>query len=180
MFHFFPVADFPVLDSSISASSILSIAPAGQAFSIPVRLKIPSLNVDTAVEQVGIASDGAMDVPKEPNEVAWFNLGPRPGEIGSAVIAGHSGYKDNRPAVFDNLSKLQKGDKIYTEDEKGAIATFVVRDFKDYDPKANAVDVFGSGDGIAHLNLVTCSGIWNKIDKTHSDRLVIFSDKEIE
>jgi len=32
-----------------------------------------------------------MDLPKERANVAWFNLGPRPGENDSAVIAGHYG-----------------------------------------------------------------------------------------
>ena len=48
-----------------------------------------------AVEDVGLTPGGAMDVPKGPSDVAWFDLGPRPGEVGSAVIAGHEGWKDN-------------------------------------------------------------------------------------
>ena len=99
---------------------------------LPFRLKIPSINVDSTVEYVGLTMDGAMDVPKEPENVAWYNLGIRPGEIGSAVIDGHSGYKNNKPAVFDNLYKLQKGDKIYVEDRKGGIITFVVHEIKKY------------------------------------------------
>jgi LPXTG-site transpeptidase (sortase) family protein len=159
---------------------VLSNAPESESIGLPILLKIPKLNINTTIEQVGLASDGAMDVPKGPAEVAWFSPGSRPGEVGSAVIAGHSGYKDNRPAVFDNLYKLRKGDKIYIEDGKGAIITFIVRKIQIYNPKANAGEVFGSNDEMAHLNLVTCTGIWNKINKTHSDRLVIFSDKEIE
>jgi len=67
---------------------------------------IPSINIDAAIEYVGLTSNGAMAVPKGPNDVGWFELGPRPGDIGSAVIAGHDGWKDGIPAVFDNLSKL--------------------------------------------------------------------------
>jgi LPXTG-site transpeptidase (sortase) family protein len=121
-----------------------------------------------------------MDVPKGPDDAAWFNLGPRPGEIGSSVIDGHSGYKNNRPAVFDKLYKLKKGDKIYVEDDKGNITTFVVREFKTYNPKADAKMVFSSNDGGSHLNLITCSGSWNKVERTHSDRLVVFADKEVQ
>ncbi len=90
----------------------------------PIRLKIPKINVNTNIEVVGIASDGALDVPKNFTDVAWFNLGPRPGENGNAVIDGHSGRKNNASAVFDNLYKLKKGDKIYTEDEKGTDVVF--------------------------------------------------------
>jgi sortase A len=145
---------------------------------LPLRLKIPSINIDTSIEYLGLTSDGAMDVPKGPTDVAWFDLGPRPGEVGSAVIAGHFGWKDGIPAVFDNLYKLQKGDKIYVESQKGTVITFVVRESKIYDSEANVESVFNSSDGKAHLNLVTCTGVWNVIEKSRSERLVIFTDKE--
>ena len=155
--------------------------PVGQAGSeLPVRLKIPRINVNATVEYVGLTSDGAMDVPKGPSNAAWFDLGPRPGENGSAVIDGHSGWKNGIPAVFDNLYKLQRGDKIYVQNEKGATITFVVREIRSYNPNADAGDVFNSSDGKAHLNLITCGGVWNAIKKTHSERLVVFTDKEVE
>lgn len=135
---------------------------------LPVRFIIPKLSIDAPVEYVGITPEGLMDVPKGPNNVAWFNLGTPPGEVGSAVIAGHSGYKNNRPAVFDNLDKLQKGDKISVEDESGTIITFVVRELRTYNPKANPPEVFNSNDGASHLNLVTCTGDWNETARTHS------------
>jgi len=145
---------------------------------LPVSLKIPVISVDSVVIPVGFTSDGAMDVPKGPTEVAWFNLGPRPGERGSAVIAGHYGWKNNIPAVFDNLNKLRKGDKIFIEDEKGVVAAFIVREIRIYSKDEAAPDVFGSSDSKAHLNLITCTGDWNKEEKTRSERLVVFTDKE--
>jgi LPXTG-site transpeptidase (sortase) family protein len=156
-----------------------AIAAEQASLGIPIRLKIPKINVDSTIEQVGLTQDGAMDVPKGPADTAWFDLGPRPGETGSAVIAGHSGYKDGRAAVFDDLYKIEKGDKIYVENTTGDTITFVVRDIQRYKPQANAADVFGSSDGVAHLNLITCTGLWDKVEKTHSDRLVVFTDREI-
>jgi len=145
---------------------------------LPVRLKIPTINIDTAIEHVGITSDGAMDIPKDRANVAWFELGQRPGENGSAVIAGHYGWKNKKASAFDNLYKLHKGDKLYIEDNKGRVISFVVRENRRYDPKADASDVFSSNDGKSHLNLVTCEGVWNKAQKSYSQRLVIFTDKE--
>ncbi|MDD5569079.1 MAG: class F sortase [Candidatus Pacebacteria bacterium] len=145
---------------------------------LPVRLKISRINVDAAIEHLGLTPDGAMDVPKGPAEVAWFNIGPHPGESGSAVIAGHNGWRNNIPAAFDNLYKLRKGDKVSVEDEKGVIITFVVREIRIYGKDEAAPDVFGSNDGKAHLNLVTCAGVLNRSDKTRADRLVVFTDKE--
>lgn len=168
------VGNVAAIPNSGQASSDLPVSSVGA----PMRFKIPSINVDASVEYVGITTDGAMNVPEERTNVAWYNLGPRPGENGSAVIAGHYGWKDGKGSVFDNLYKLRKGDKIYIEDDKGEIVSFVVRESRMYDPQADASEVFGSTDGKSHLNLITCEGIWNKVSKSYSQRLVIFTDKE--
>lgn len=144
----------------------------------PAHIKIPVINVDASIEQVGLTEEKNIDVPDGPTNTAWYNLGPRPGEIGNSVIVGHFGWKENKPAVFDNLSKLKKGNKIYVEDDQGITKTFVVREIKTYDPKANVSDVFNSSDNKAHLNLITCEGIWNTKNKSYSERLVVFSDQE--
>lgn len=159
------------VNSGLSASSV------GR----PARLKIPAITVDAAVEYVGLTPDGAMDVPGSLDEVGWYEPGQRPGESGSAVITGHYGrQKNGGGSVFDDLSKLRQGDKLYVEDEKGVSITFVVRESRSYDPNADASDVFGSSDGQAHLNLITCEGDWNEAEKSYSKRLVVFTDPEIE
>jgi len=184
-FYFIPQNSIPTGSASVMENantlqkqeqtiSELPASPVGK----PARFKIPNINVDAPVEYVGLTSDGAMDVPKGPDNVAWFNLGPHPGENGSAVIAGHYGWKNNTPAVFDNLHKLLKGDKISIEDEKGMVTTFIVREIRIYGKDEAASDVFGSNDGKAHLNLITCAGAWNKAEKTRSERLIVFTDKE--
>lgn len=118
-----------------------------------------------------------MGVPKRPQDAAWYMLGPKPGETGSAVIAGHLNWWSGALGVFRDLNKLKPGDKITTQDDKGKITTFVVRKIKTFGQHDDATDVFYSYDGKAHLNLVTCSGVWNKVSKTYSTRLVVFTDK---
>ena len=97
--------------------------------------------------------------------------------IGTSVIAGHFGFKDDKPAVFDNLHKLRTGDEIYIKDSKGAVITFVVQDIKDYVPEQDATDVFDSNDGKSHLNLITCKGRWIESLKSYDTRLVVFADR---
>lgn len=146
---------------------------------LPIRLKIPIININSMVEQVGITSDGSMDVPTNLNEVAWFKLGQRPGEIGSAIISGHYGIlKNGQTSAFDNLHKLRSGDKIYIENDRGLTITFVVRESKRYDGNADATNVFTSNDQKSHLNLITCEGVWDDVSKSYSKRLVVFADKE--
>lgn len=148
---------------------------------LPARLKIPKINVDAAIEEVGLTSDGAMDAPKKQSDTAWFKLGPRPGENGSAVISGHYGrWANGSGSVFDDLNKLSKGDKIYIETDQGETITFVVRANRSYDLNADASDVFGSNNDQAHLNLITCEGVWNKVSKSYPLRLVVFTDREAQ
>lgn len=173
-----------ILNSQVQINSTLLTANVGSFYTqgevkvnLLERLKIPIIKVDAVIESVGLTSKGAVDVPKGPSDAAWFDLGPRPGEKGSSVIVGHSGWKNGMPAVFDNLNKLKKGDKIYIQDEKGLIITFVVREIKTYNQTEDVSDVFISNDNQAHLNLITCTGIWDDVQKGRLNRLIIFTDK---
>ena len=147
---------------------------------LPVRLTIPKINVDAAVDYVGVTPQGELGVPKGPTNAAWYELGPRPGDKGSAVIDGHFGYKNNIPAVFDKLYTLQKGDNMYVIDDKGKTAIFVVRELRTYGQNEDSSGIFISSDGKAHLNLITCQGTWSESQKSYSNRLVVFADKKIK
>lgn len=142
----------------------------------PTILEIPILKIGTNIESVGITESLAMDVPRDPSNVGWFNGGVNPGDIGSAVIDGHSGLKDDKPAIFDNLYKIKKGDFVYITNNKGIKLIFKVSEIKRYKPNSNSEEIFISKDGKSHLNLITCIGYWDDINKTHSDRLIVFTD----
>lgn len=145
-------------------------------YGLPVRLKIPKINVDAAIEQSGLTSDGDMQEPAKIQNVGWYKFGPHPGNNGSAVVGGHYGWSNKGTSVFNTLHTLNKGDLVYIEDDKGAIATFIVRELRTYNRDAAAPEVFGSSDEKAHLNLVTCDGVWQKSLQTYTDRLVVFTD----
>ncbi len=174
---FFPISYFSSQTFYAKPESAQGVAPEETVSSgLPVRLKIPKINVDAAVQYVGVDASGTMIAPSGLKDVAWLKTGTKPGNIGSAVIAGHYGTKSG--IVFNDLYKLKKGDDVYVEDDKGEKLHFVVRESRTYDPKADASDVFNSSDGKAHLNLVTCEGTWDSVRKTYSNRLIVFADKE--
>ena len=150
--------------------------PGGIPQGLPVRLQIPVIGVDSAIEDALITPDGRMDVPAGSVNVAWFALGPHPGQVGSAVIGGHYGINNGVPFVFYDLDKLKIGDKIYIVDDGGNTLAFIVRLIKSFDRNADAAPVFTSTDGLAHLNLITCEGIWNQVNGNYPLRLVIFTD----
>lgn len=145
---------------------------------LPLRIQISVIGVDAAIENVGLTATGTMDAPKNQDDVAWYQPGIRPGNVGSAVMAGHYGIWDNgRGSVFDNLFKLTKGDRIVVVDDRGKTTSFVVREIQDYNPQADATKIFTSNDGKSHLNLITCKGSLNNLSQNYPERLVIFSDK---
>lgn len=145
----------------------------------PVHIKIPKINVNAPIDLMGIDPDGLLESPGNPRNAGWYKFGPRPGDIGNAVIDGHYGqWASGEKSVFDDLNKLQKGDLINIEDSRGVATVFVVRELKMYDPKDDSASVFTSKDGLSHLNLITCDGAWNETTKSYPKRLVVFTDKQ--
>jgi sortase A len=155
-----------------------AVLAAPKRVGVPVRIVIPSISVDAAIEKVALTDDGAMDTPKLPLDAGWYELGPRPGETGSAAIAGHVDWYDGETGVFADLHKLKSGDTIIVRDEEGADVSFVVRESRKYDAAADAKDIFGSNDGNAHLSIITCTGSWDTRAGQYTKRLVVFADKE--
>ncbi len=143
--------------------------------SIPQKVQIPSINVDTNIEEVGNDKEGRMDVPKDADNTAWYKPGFLPGQTGNAVLAGHYDKKDGSPAVFWDLNKLQKGDKITVIDDKGEKQTFSVIKLAKY-PYDNfpLKEVFGDSEK-PMLNLITCQGTWNDKSNTYAERLVVYA-----
>lgn len=141
----------------------------------PLRLKIPVIGIDAEIEYIGLTPTGAMDTPQKADNVAWFSLGPLPGEEGTAVIAGHFDDKYGQGAVFYNLKEIQKDDKLLVEDDQGNIITFIVREIRVYDSEDLIPEVFISSEG-QHLNLITCFGDWSRSRATYMQRLVVFAD----
>ena len=143
-------------------------------YGLPVRLKIPKIGVDAPVEQMGLTQDGDMEAPKTNEAVGWYKHGAQPGNIGSAVVAGHLGIDGK--AVFGQLSSLEKSDVITIIDEHEQPVSFEVTETRRYSNDAAPTEVFSSISG-AHLNLITCDGAWQAGQNTFADRLVVFASR---
>jgi sortase (surface protein transpeptidase) len=143
-------------------------------YSSPKTIIIPKLNLQTSIESVGLDNQGRMDVPKDPNNVGWYNLGTVPGSVGSAVIDGHLDTKTG-PAVFYKLNTLSRGDVIKIIDDKNQTAEFTVTGKISYNDDNFPIDTVFSKNDTQRLNLITCDGVFNKQKQNYSNRLVVFS-----
>jgi sortase A len=164
----------------ILASSIAR-AEAKTTNGSPVRLTIPDLSVSAGFQYNGLKSNGTIGTPTNIYDAGWYTKSVRPGEKGVAIVTGHvariQGGVKTKPGVFSNLGNLDIGDKIKVLNDKGETITFVVRKTRTYDKSANAAEVFKSNDGGAHLNLITCDGVWDAAHQSYTKRLVVFADR---
>jgi sortase A len=165
-------ADTPVpAPSAVPASGS---AAAANRPAMPTELLIPAIKVDAPVEHVGTTPDGAMEAPKEWNDVAWFDRGYRPGEPGSAVIAGHLDSTTDR-AVFWDLHLLKPGDQVTVDEDDGSHMVFSVISSETYKfDQAPLQKIFGAAS-TPMLNLVTCNGTFDQGAKNYDKRLVVYS-----
>lgn len=150
-----------------------TVTPTPVIFATPVNIQIPKLGVTSTVEQVGLDAKKNMDVPKQDMNVGWYMYGPKPGELGNSVIAGHYDTKTGAPAVFYRLSDLVVGDEVIVTDEKGDSYTFTVVAKNKYPTDSFPIEtVFGKANE-RYLNLITCDGVFNSAKRLYSDRLVV-------
>lgn len=142
---------------------------------MPNLLEIPSIQLKATVEAVGLLPNGQMGVPKAFDKAGILAPWTKPGEKGNAVIAGHFDHYTG-PAIFYQLRKLKPGDKIVVSKGANKRVTFMVRKVESFKTEEAPLEqIFGKSDK-PHLNLITCSGRFNKKTQEHARRLVVFAD----
>jgi LPXTG-site transpeptidase (sortase) family protein len=153
---------------ALNAATVASTTPL-----IPARLRIPSIGIDAHVEQVGTKADGSMGTPQNFTDVAWYALGPKPGEAGSAVIAGHVNNALTLPGVFEHLSQVNLGDTVLVSDASGRTLTYVVVSSQTYAVDGAPLNDIFAAAGPSQLVLVSCDGDWVSSQHQFNERLVV-------
>jgi len=138
----------------------------------PNRLVIPKLAVDAPVEKVGVDSEGNIGIPSDPNDVAWYGLGPRPGDPGNAVIDGHLDWTSG-PAVFSHLQQLQINDQMVVVRRDGTRLNFVVTRRRVFGASQRPPADMWAARGPSRISLITCTGPWDAGHHQYQERLVV-------
>lgn len=146
-----------------------------QRGTIPQKIIIPRLGIETGILPIGLNEKGEMVMPEDYTNVGWYRDGFRLGEKGSIVIAGHLDSKTG-PAVFYRLSQLQPGDEIRVIDQNGREFIFIVTRLQTYyDANFPLEEVFLANDK-QRLNLITCRGHFDRAKQRYNQRVVVFSE----
>lgn len=139
----------------------------------PGQVRIPAIDVDATLIDLGLQPDGSMEVP-DFGLAGWYDEGPRPGEDGPAVVAAHVDSRQG-PDVFFRLRDLAAGDEVTVTDENGQEHTFTVERIEQHDKDALPDDaIWGPTDGPA-LRLITCGGVFDAASGHYRDNIIVFA-----
>jgi sortase (surface protein transpeptidase) len=136
----------------------------------PVELAIPSISVRSHVVPVGLDPAGALATPLA-DRVGWWRLGARPGEPGSAVLAGHVDTR-HAPGVFARLPELVEGSTVAVRRADGSVAVFTVVGVTRHDKEALPPAVWERG-GRRLLRLITCGGEFDERARSYRENVVV-------
>jgi sortase (surface protein transpeptidase) len=140
---------------------------------VPVRLVVPSLQVDAVIVPVGYR-DGEMDVPPSADLVAWYEFGPTPGEAGSSVLAGHVAW-DGRRGVFWDLRELPAGAEFEVHFDDGSVRRFRTVTLTSFGKTDLPGDEIFRRSGDPVLTLITCGGAFNPSIGRYEDNVVAYA-----
>lgn len=170
-----PVPEPPVAMPVEPAPPASTTAPVTMVAGVPVRLRIPSIGVDSELMDLGLQADGSLEVPPDGFPAGWYTGAPTPGELGPAIIAGHVDW-DGQPGVFYDLRDLRPGDDIAVTREDGSTARFRVTRVEQFAKDAFPTQaVYGDLDH-AGLRLITCGGAFDRAMRSYDDNLVVFAE----
>lgn len=144
--------------------------------SAPVALDVPQLGLHTNLIQLGLRSDGTLDVPPvQPGSPAgWYRYSPTPGQLGPSVILGHVNSSTGPIGVFSRLHELSQGSTVTITRADGVQAVFQVDRTenlaKDHFP---TLEVYGDTTR-AELRLITCSD-YDQVAHTWKSNTVVYA-----
>jgi LPXTG-site transpeptidase (sortase) family protein len=142
--------------------------------SAPVAVAIARIQVQAELIELDLDDDGRLEVPADPDVAGWYLRGPRPGEAGPAVIAGHVDSRRG-PAVFHRLPELAPGDEVVVHLADGEEVRFEVQRLERWPKDAFPTDaVYREAEG-AELRLITCGGVFDQRTRRYEDNVIVFA-----
>lgn len=164
----------PTTEAPVSTTLPQLVLPA----SVPTSIAIPVIGVHSPLTQVGLDSNGHLEVPQpgpDYNKAAWYRGSPTPGELGPATIEGHVDSAADGASVFFKLGAMRPGDMISVTRADGTTAEFRTDGVQRF-PKDAFPDqlVYGNTPN-PQLRLITCGGSFDHQSGHYTDNIVVFA-----
>jgi len=140
----------------------------------PVWLTIPAIGVKAPIINLGLNPNGTLQVPRTTTVVGWYTGSPRPGAIGSAVIAGHVDSRSG-PGIFFWLKNMRRGERVYVQRADGTLAVFTVTAVRIYTKSSFPTAVVYGPVPDAELHLITCGGTFDYARRGYLSNVVVYA-----
>lgn len=141
----------------------------------PWGIWVPRIGVEASLRELGLEPDGQLEVPDRAEVAGWYIGGPRPGETGPAVIAGHVDSRTG-PAVFARLGELRVDDLVHVVYRSGFVTTWRVTGIEQHAKDRFPTDrVYGNLEGPG-LRLITCGGDFDRSERSYEDNVIVFAE----
>ena len=142
----------------------------------PAFLVIPAIGVRTPLIRLGTTMQGTLQVPSTTSVAGWYTASPRPGAIGSSIIAGHvDSYLG--PGIFFRLHLLRPGDRVYVGRANGTIAVFKVTEVEKYLKAEFPAEAVYGPEPYPGLRLITCGGVFDYDTGSYLSNIVVYADE---
>ncbi len=163
----------PLADRVEQLPTALDI-PEGSTGPTPTSMTFEAIGVAEApITPVGVEANGEMEIPGA-TTIGWYEFGPRPGEDGSAVLAAHIAF-DNERGVFRFLDDSVVGDTFELTFDDGSTVSYQLVERAQYDKDELPFDRVFAKDGPPVITLISCGGTFQQSISSYEDNIVAYA-----
>jgi len=163
-----PGIDIPVVD----ATEIVIPEPVAP----PRELRVDSVGISMPIAATGVAQDGQMELPEDPQVIGWYQFGASPGDRrGSTVLGGHVDSVSGGVGPLARLASVEVGDTVTVTDSDGQPVRYRVDTVQRITKAALPVDTLFRPNGPHQLAVVTCGGQYIPEAGGYEDNIVVIA-----
>lgn len=172
-----PTATAPPTTDDASAPRVVTALTRAE----PVQIDIPAIEVTSSLVDLGLNTDGTLEVPVDFDKAGWFTGGNYPGDPQGppGLIAGHVDDYTG-PAVFYRLPDLAVGDEVMVTRADNTVAVFAVTESRQYPKDALPTEEIYAPVGDSEIVLITCTGDFDQSARSYRDNLVVRATLDTE
>jgi sortase (surface protein transpeptidase) len=142
----------------------------------PRWIRIPAIGVSAPVVALGLNPDGTLEVPRRWGDTGWYAGGPKPGQRGPAVIAGHVDSTSG-PAVFYRLGELRRGALVHIRRADHSVASFRVEGAERWPKDRFPTRRVYRRTARSTLRLITCGGGFNGATGHYLENVIVYATR---
>ena len=139
----------------------------------PVRIQVEGTGIDLEVIPEGVEANGAMALPDNHYQAAWYRYGPAPGaEEGSSVLAAHVDSRTEKLPIA-RLKDVTPGTVLTVTREDGSVLRYATEGVENIAKRSLDGHRLFDRTGAPRLKLVTCGGEWLEAQDDYEDNVVL-------